>query len=139
MFSRAKIFILSLFLKRRIRKVKKVAKTMKVTLNGLLHFVEIFEIIGNNTEFIIYKKKEVGFYLKIYPIERKEDTLAIEDERKLEPHIFQRLLTNPLSYEFEVGEGRLLSWSEYLCRQSLLTIHYVKKFIHRLSKKYKNK
>lgn len=49
MFSRAKIFILSLFLKRRIRKVKRMAKKMKVELSGMMHFVEIFEIIDNET------------------------------------------------------------------------------------------
>jgi len=39
MFSRAKIFLLSLFMKRRVKKVKKTAKTLKVTINGIKHFV----------------------------------------------------------------------------------------------------
>lgn len=42
MFSKAKIFLLSLFLKRRIKKIKRVARKMKVSFNGILHFVEIF-------------------------------------------------------------------------------------------------
>lgn len=39
MFSRAKIFILSLFMKRRAKKVKKTAKNMKIIINGSLHFI----------------------------------------------------------------------------------------------------
>lgn len=32
-----------------------------------------------------------------------------------------------------------MSWDEYLSKKSFLTIHYVKKFIQRLTKRYKNR
>lgn len=38
---------------------------------GILHYVELFEIVNIETELVIYKKKEPGFYFKIFPIENK--------------------------------------------------------------------
>lgn len=65
---------------------------MKIVLGGLLHFAELFEIVENNTELIIYKKKQTGFYLKIYPIENRPPLIPIEDEKKISEHVFKQLL-----------------------------------------------
>ncbi len=39
MISKAKIFILSLFIKRRIKKIKKTVKNEKIMYRGIMHYV----------------------------------------------------------------------------------------------------
>lgn len=42
MLSRAKVFILSIFMRRRIKKVKRSIMKVKVNFKGILHLLEIF-------------------------------------------------------------------------------------------------
>lgn len=45
MISRTKLFVLSWMLKRKTKNIKKNVKYMKIYYDGLLYFIELFQII----------------------------------------------------------------------------------------------
>ena len=69
MLSRSKMFILGIMFRKKIKLIKKIIKYSKVRYRGVLHFVELFEILNKPIDVeVLLKNKEPGYYLKIYPI-----------------------------------------------------------------------